>query len=373
MWIFRPVPHGHRYGLAIELAAALFLIWLFGRVPADRIFRTGALAVILAIGLAWGVRSFTTIDPQAEIVGVYQSVFEALDSGRNPYTCGTIYHRDENGAVVYGNFNYPPAEIGPYYLAYRLLGRWDSAVLTAVMLALNALGCLLLLATFPALPAAKLAAFFPIFLFGEIKTNPSMTFLVTAALLCLMVRDQRAPRPGRRLLIAAVFGVGLLTKFLIMPLMAAYYWRRFDRKRPASLGPLAAGGAIALAVSALLMAPFGIGAVLRNTLLFNAVLKDREALTTFYPNVLSGPLAALGLGMIYPFLAVAAMGVAVLVAPRLRLLPALLTACFVFLLAAPTPEPQYLPIIVYAALAWRCLDITERTPAGPAAAEIGRG
>lgn len=366
LFFLKPVPHGHRYGLAVELSLALILIWGLCRMPRRLLCRKGVLAAIFLVGLAWGVREVAAIDPRAEIVDVYRTVFEALDSGRDPYTCGTIFHRDERGLPAYGNFNYPPAEIGPYYLAYRILGRWDSGVLTGVMLALNAACCLILLATFPGAPAASLAAFFPIFLAGEIKTNPSMTFLVTAILIWLMARERARPAKVRPVLIAAVFGIGLMTKFLIMPIMAAYYWHRFDRKRPASLGPIAAGGAVAAAAAAAVMAPFGIMAVVRNTILFNLNLDERAALTTFYPNVLSGPLNALGLQGIYPFAAAAAVSAAVLAAPRLRLFPAILTACFVFLLAAPTPEPQYLPILVYLAVASRWLATEDPLPAGAA-------
>jgi hypothetical protein len=35
----------------------------------------------------------------------------------------------------------------------------------------------------------------------------------------------------------------------------------------------------------------------------------------------------------------------------------MLTAVFAFLLAAPTPEPQYLPIVLFLALAWRCAEM----------------
>jgi hypothetical protein len=57
------------------------------------------------------------------------------------------------------------------------------------------------------------------------------------------------------------------------------------------------------------------------------------------------------------------VALAVLAAPRLGLFAAMLTAAFAFLLAAPTPEPQYLPIVLYLALASRCLEIAG-SPAG---------
>ena len=363
MGVLKPVPHGHRYDLAIQLTIALALIWLLYKTPLDVIFKRGVLALIFVAGLGWGILNVSSIDPGSEIVGYYGTVFEAIDSGRNPYACGTIFHRAEDGNAVYGNFNYPPAEIYPYYLAYRVAGRWNSTVLTGVMILMNGLACLILLRTFPRVGALNLEAFFPIFLAGEIKTNPSLTFLVTAILVGLIVREIKKPGRSRPYLIAIVFGIGLMTKFLILPLMAAFYWNTFRPKEPATLAPILRGGAIALATSALIMAPFGIMAVLKNTFFFNLILGHRSALTTFYPNVLSGPLSALGLGPVYPVAAVAVVALTVLAAPRLGLFAAMLTAAFAFLLAAPTPEPQYLPIVLYLALASRCLEIAG-SPAG---------
>jgi hypothetical protein len=356
MAILRPVPHGHRYDLAIQLTSGLLLIALFLKVPRRRLFSKPVLAAVFVVGLTLGVNNLARIKPGSEIVRYYGTVFEALDTGRNPYAAGTIFHMDENGTAVYGNFNYPPAEIYPYYWAYKITGRWDSSVLTGTMLLLNALGCVMLLLTFPGIRAVELAAFFPFFMLGEIRTNPSLTFLVTAGLVALMVRERRRPSRVRPIAIALLFGLGLMTKFLVWPLMAAYYWNRFDPKRPASLGPISGGGGLALGTSLLLMAPFGVMAVVKEAFLFNVSLAQRAGLTTFYPNVLSGPLRALSAGTIYPVVALLVMAGAVLVAPRLRLFPALLTAASAFLLAAPTPEPQFLPIVLFLALAARCLE-----------------
>ena len=364
MAVLKPVPHGHRYDLAVQLTVGLALIGLFISAPLRLAFDKRVLAAIFIAGLGLAVLNLASIDPEAEIVGAYRSVFETIEAGGNPYTSGTIFHRGEDGAPVYGNFNYPPAEIYPYYLAYLIAGRWDSTVLTAAMVLMNGLAVTLLALTFPGLRAASLAAFLPLLLFGEIKTNPSLTFLLTAALLALIVRDMR--RPGRLapVLIAVTFGIGLMTKFLVLPLMAAFYWHKVELRRPASLLPAFGGGGLALLTSAAIMAPFGIAAVLKNTLLFNLVLEDRAALTTFYPNVLSGPLEALGLGMVYPIAGAIVVGAAVLAAPRLRLFPALLAAVFAFLLAAPTPEPQYLPVVLGLALAFRCWEKESRAEAG---------
>jgi hypothetical protein len=363
MAVLKPVPHGHRYDLAVQLTVGLSLVALFARLPPRRVFSRGVLAAVLVAGVGLGIVNLATVGRNDEIVAAYRSVFEALDSGRNPYTAGTIFHRDEQGRTVYGNFNYPPAEIYPYYLAAKIAGRWDRGVLTGVIVLLNALGCLVLVLTFPGVRAAELAAFFPFFLFGEVRTNPSLTFLVAALLLWLVLRERRRPSRAGPWVIAVVFGLGLLTKFLIVPLMAAYYWHAFDARKPASLGPIVGQGSVALGTAALAMAPFGLGAVLKSTFLFNVVLEQRAPLTTFYPNVLSGPLSALGGAAAYPAFAALALGTAIALAPRLRLFPALLTAVFVFLLAAPTPEPQYVPLVLYLALAWRCAEREKAMPA----------
>jgi hypothetical protein len=110
------------------------------------------------------------------------------------------------------------------------------------------------------------------------------------------------------------------------------------------------------------MAPFGVAAVFRNTILFNLVLKERAILTTFYPNVLSGPLEWLGLGRVYPVAAVIILGLSILAAPKLRLFTAMLTAGTAFLLVAATPEPQFLPAVLFLVVTARCLAIEEEGP-----------
>lgn len=353
--VLKPVPHGHRYDLALQLTVGLSLIALFAKAPARLAFGRGLLAAVFVAGIGLGVFNLLSIDRGSEIVGHYRTAFEALDAGRNPYAAGTIFHRGEDGAPVYGNFNYPPAELVPYYLAYRITGRWDASVLTGAIVLMNALGSVLLALTFPAVPAAKLAAFFPLFILGEIRTTASLAFLAVAVLVGLMVREERKPSRTGPIFIALAFGIGAAAKFLVWPLMGAYYWKALVRGDPGRRGRVAACGALALGTTALIMAPFGIGTVLKSVLFFNLGLRERAEMTTFYPNVVSGPLEALGLGAIYPFAAVALAGAAVLAAPRLRLFPALLLAAFAFLLAAPTPEPQFLPAVLYVAVAFQCL------------------
>ena len=350
MAVVKPVPHGHRYAFAVELSLGLFFIWMIYRVKPDWVLKKTFLAVLLAAGLAIGLSEFVTINPDAEIIHHYQNVFDDLRNGRNPYTSGLIIHRAEFLRPVYGNFNYPPLEILPYYTAYRLTGTWDVTIFLTTILILQAIGALIFLRTFPSLKRRQLWPFIPLFLFAEIHNSSGMTFLLTALILWAIQKEATRPRRGYRYAVAFFFGLGLMTKFLIIPLMAAFYWHELDLRLPKKILAAASEAGIALGTAALVMLPFGIGPVFRNTILFNIILKDRAASTTFFPNVLSGALSWVQAAWLYPILAVAILAVAVGVAPRLDRYTAMLTAVFAFLIVAPTPRNQFLPTVFYLAI-----------------------
>jgi hypothetical protein len=82
MWVLKPIPHGHRYDLSFQLSLVLAIILLFWRVSPGRIFRRGVLAAILLAGLGMGALNLATINPRAEIVSTYSTVFEAIDGVR---------------------------------------------------------------------------------------------------------------------------------------------------------------------------------------------------------------------------------------------------------------------------------------------------
>ena len=347
MLALEPVPGGRHYEYAVLLAAALTAIALLFMARPATFFRREVLAFVMLSGLALGVVNLSVLKPDSEIVLTYRTVFDALENGRNPYTAGTIFHDIEGSGPVLGNFNYPPLEIYPYYLAYRIAGTWNLTVLTVTMIAIQALCCAILFLMFPAVSPWRFVPFLPLILLGEIKTTAAVTLLLTALILWVIKKNGEAPRAAYGYLIAILFGLGLAAKFLMIPLMAAYYWRRFDAKDLRSLAGIAVDSGIAAATAIIVMAPFGPVAVLKNTLLFNLVLEDRAALTTFYPNVLSGPLAWLGLQSVYPVAAVAILTLAILAAPKLGVLAAMLTSAVVFLLVAPTPEPQFIPALFF--------------------------
>jgi hypothetical protein len=61
MAVLKPVPHGHRYDLAVQLSLGLNLIWLLGRVPLERIFKKSVLAAVFIAGLGWGIFNVSSI------------------------------------------------------------------------------------------------------------------------------------------------------------------------------------------------------------------------------------------------------------------------------------------------------------------------
>jgi hypothetical protein len=351
MAALKPIPHGHQYHLMVSLTFSLLFVWFLYRVRPKWVFRKGFLAAVLLVGLALGVLSFLTIHPDAEILYHYDTAFVALQNGQNPYTSGTIFHRGESSQTIYGNFNYPPMEIYPYYLASLVTGRWNIGILTAVFLLLRGLACWIFVRTFPEISRRYLWPFFLIFLFAEIHINSAMTFLVLALILWAVRKEQERPQTKYRIIIAVLFGIGLMTKFLISPIMAAYYWNKFEAKRLRSLIDIAVDTGIALATALLIMAPYGVMAVFKSTILFNLILKSRDTMTTFFPNVLSGFFSWVGASSLYPVMALALLVLSVLAAPKLRPFSAMLAAAFTFLLVAPIPRSQFIPIVLYLAVA----------------------
>jgi hypothetical protein len=81
--------------------------------------------------------------------------------------------------------------------------------------------------------------------------------------------------------------------------------------------------------------------------------QNRAVFTTFYPNVLSGGLSWIGLSQYFPTAAVFILGLSIFFSRWLSLFSGFLLASMAFVLVSPTPEPQFLPIIIFIAVAGR--------------------
>jgi hypothetical protein len=366
LFVFQPIANGHSYQLGVRVTAILAAIWMVATYRGYWLSERKFLGLAFVAGLYCCVQRPLTIKPSSEIIAAYGSAFAALDAGQNPYTSGTIVHHDEHGQDKLGNFNYPPVELLPYYGISKLVGRWDHAVLTGTLLLFQLAACGLLYLTFrrpaageneDAAPsrgspgAARVTlAFAPLLTCFELHTNVALTLFGVAFAVYLLCSRQSVDTGLRSWLLWAWFGVALLTKFLVIPLFATYALHVVSFRSWRALGASLRGPCLSLALCVLLMLPFGIANVLRETLLFNLVLSQRAPLTTFYPNVLSGLSSWLGIPGAFPVLAVLLLGGAVLYARRFPLLHAMFFTGSVFLLVSPTPEPQYIPVMLFLAL-----------------------
>jgi hypothetical protein len=355
LWWVEPIASGRGYRLVLETTAALFVFWLVWVVRPSLISSRLALLLVAAVGAAGSAVRVAGLNVEGEVIRTYESLFAALSQGRNPYTCECIVHVTPQG-VRLGNFNYPPAEIWPYQAAEWVAGHWDVAVIALTVLCFNAVAFALLFRATPRGRRLPIIAFFPFLVLWELRTTIGMTMVIAAAIVAVLLVATQGERRWHRPALWLLFGVGLLTKFAVIPLFAVWWWWTAASRLRAAPGPLAAraralrGAAadllVPVGVALALCLPFGVASVVRNTLLFNLGLDERAELATFYPNVVSGLLSWARLEWLYPALAVTMIVVAVLVAPRLRMLTAMLLATTVFLLASPTPEPQYLPLVL---------------------------
>ena len=362
LWAVQPLSSGHSYGLGVQATAILLAVWVGWWMRPTRAHLRVALPAVAAVGAAVGVVRLRGLDPDAEVVRTYHSVFEALAAGRNPYTCGCVVHVTPHGERL-GDFNYPPGEIWPYQAVHALAGQWDVVVLAATVAALNAAAFALLLAVTPPARRWRALALLPVIVLWELRTTIGMTMLVTAAIVAVVVLQERGPRAWQRPALWILFGVGLLTKFAVIPIFAVWWsWTAVRRARAApardgvpgrlrALAPSAPDALVPIGIALVFCLPVGAVNVVRSTLLFNLRLDERSELTTFYPNALSGLASWAGTEALYPFVAVAVLGAAVLLAARVPLLAGMLMVTTVFLLVSPTPEPQYVPLVALLLLA----------------------
>jgi hypothetical protein len=357
LFAWRPV-EGRDYVLVLRSTTVLLVVWLAWATLGVGLLRRWVLVVFAATGVVWGAFRAAGIDAGAEIVRTYQSLFSALDRGINPYSCDCIVHLVEHDAVRFGAFNYPPAEIWPYRLVEQVSGAAGVGLLTGTWLALNVAAFVVLAVATRRSLGWRILAFFPFLVLWELQTNIATTMVVVAGIVAVQLAERRAPRAWHRPVLWVLMGVGLLTKFVVVPLFGVWWLFRvrtqMDRQVDASRRTAVATALRSslpdllapLAVALTLGLPFGVHNVLRETLLFNLRLGDRDELTTFYPNVLSGTLEWAGISWLYPVLAIAALGVSALAALRMDPITSMFIVTIVFLLVAPTPEPQYTPVVV---------------------------
>ncbi len=367
MFIFKPIAQGHRYDLALKLSIELLAVWLVFICPTRWLNKKTVLATVLLAGLALGLFQIKSLKPDREIISTYRSVFQDLEEGRNPYTSGRIYHLDASGQVAYHNFNYPPLELWPYYFFYRMFRHWNEKSLALFLMSLQLLAGLIVVLAFRKIRPFPLHLLFslPLLVFSEIKTNPAMTMLMVSLFILLLSARRKGESPALDIITASVIGLGVLTKFLFSCIAITFYlWRLYSSWKKNSQEELRRTAlmiSISFLVALMATLPFGPLNVFKSTILFNLNPGERNLYTTFYPNVLSGLIYLIEKNWLYPPIAIGAFLLALWTGRKMSLFPAMIFVSMVFLLAAPTPEPQYFGTMLLLALAG---NIIENEPAG---------
>ncbi len=358
LFIARPLPSGHHYELALKLSLELLVVWLIYYLRPEFLNHKLILAIILLAGLTLGFYQLTRPRPDPEITKTYESVFKDLEEGRNPYLNGRIYHRNGNGQIVYQNFNYPPLELYPYWLFYRLFHVWDLQSLSLFLMFIQLLAAIILVLTFRRSGHRYLLAFLPVLVFSEITTNPAMNMLLVSIFMALLYRQEKKPSTANRLLLAIVIGLGLSAKFFFIPLAATYYYWQLKLRDLKSWLQVGGQALLSLAVSWLLMLPFGPLNVINSTIFYNLNLGERNTYTAFYPNILSSFFYLIGQPRFYGLVAVLILFLVILFSSKLSLYTAFVLSGMTFLLVAPTPEPQYFGTLLLLALASKIIKIS---------------
>lgn len=358
LFVARPLPSGHHYELALKLSLELLVIWLIYYLRPEFLNHKLILALILLAGLILGFYQLTRPRPDPEITKTYESVFKDLEEGRNPYLNGRIYHRNGDGQTVYQNFNYPPLELYPYWLFYRLFHVWNMQSLSLFLMFIQLLAAIILVLTFRGSGHRYLPAFLPVLVFSEITTNPAMNMLLVSIFMALVSRQERKPSAINRLLLAIVIGLGLSAKFFFIPVAATYYFWQLKLKDFKSWLRVGGQALLSLAVSWLLMLPFGPLNVINSTIFYNLNLGERNTYTAFYPNILSSFFYLIGQPQVYGPVAVLILFLVILSTPKLSLYTAFLLSGMTFLLVAPTPETQYFGTLLLLALASKIIKIS---------------
>lgn len=339
---------------------ALFGFYLIYKLPPHVIFGR-KLRWLLLIFVPLLLVPVLLADPEYEAVYTYQSVFNSLEEGNNPYTSGTIYHRVDD-SVVLGNFNYPPMTIPFYWLAYLSLGAWNIGLMILVNLLVRVLVCIVFMKMTPKLRHHQRLPFYLFFLLLGATYPLTMTFLIVSLIMYYLMRNdllRGKSAMNKYLYLPVLFSLGLLTKFFVVPIFFAYFYHYFLNLRKT-------GDAIKQIVligimSSLILLPFGIMNVIDNTLLFNLNLGQRTVYTTFYPNIVSGPFSWLDAELAYALFAILAFGFFLYIFDK-DLVTKIVYMCIAFMLLIPTPEPQYLVILFYIVIVGKYMELARQRP-----------
>ena len=125
----------------------------------------------------------------------------------------------------------------------------------------------------------------------------------------------------------------------MIPFVGVYFWYKIidckDRK-------YIVDALLTFIFTIIALTPFGIMAVIENTVIFNLNLDTRQEFTTYYPNILSFIFYYFNIKLFYTIAAIILLFFSLIITRKLEILERITIILALSLLIFPTPEDQYL-------------------------------
>ncbi|MHA1911490.1 MAG: hypothetical protein ACTSYA_07325 [Candidatus Kariarchaeaceae archaeon] len=340
--IFKPIENAQYDAIPVFVyLVVFFVLWSQKWFSSEEFFENVWVLLGFILMIIAAIFVLVTLNTDAELVHVYQSLFDALKEGSNPYKDPVIYHITGDGSISYQQFNYPPGEIVIYWLGYLILQKWNYGIIIAINLTINAIVAYFFVKNSPQLENNRKVVFVLFLLLMNVHNSASTT-LFTAMAIGFILRAKMEEK-HRRILLVLLMGFGSLTKFFILVLIAVYFWYKIIEQREWSYFIDAGGVLLIILVSCV---PFGLLNVWNSTIAFNLELSGREEVTTYYPNLISAIFYIVKLKVIYPLVVIILFALALIATRRKDLLDRMVIIGAISMLLFPTPEDQFIGALV---------------------------
>ncbi|OLS26395.1 MAG: hypothetical protein HeimC3_09450 [Candidatus Heimdallarchaeota archaeon LC_3] len=335
-----PVPEAvYSFNNLIIFSEVLLIIWVSRWIRPDTFFynRIFQLWVVPFIVISFLV--LFLIDLDAELVHVYQSLFDALENGINPYTEPVIFHRLVDGSEIFSYFNYPPGEIPLYFTFYLIFNIWNYGILILANLFLNFIVIIIFFIKTRELGRKTQLLIIPLLLLINLEFSVSTIYLLIILAGFLILNSENPLTYKNRFFLIVIFFLGLTAKFFMIPFVILYFWDKLIEKREISY---IIDLLIISTLVVIVFIPFNLISLIKHTFLFNLNLDVRGEVTTYYFNFLSGFFFIFDLVILYPLFVIFFLFLIIIATKKMHLLKRITIVSAFCLLIFPTPEYQYI-------------------------------
>lgn len=341
---FKPINNAVYSSLSlVVLISVIWVYWAVRHITVDNFFKSNYTQIWLLFLVVRAVGMLIFLDWDAELVHVYESLFDTMESGNNPYKDPTIYHRLIDGSVIYGYFNYPPGEIIFYWITYKIFNDWNYGLIIITNLTINIIILIVLAYKTQDISWRAKLPYFLTLLVINLHNSASTIFLSIIMAALIILNNPPKPSKLQRLLLIVSFAFGLISKFYMIPFVGVYFWYKIIdcKNREYIIDAL-----LTITFTIIALVPFGIMAVFDNTVIFNLNLDTRQEFTTYYPNILSFVFYYFNIKLFYSISAIILLLFSLIITRKMEILERITIILALSLLVFPTPEDQYLGSLI---------------------------